>query len=80
MEVCNRIADEDGADLLAYGEYILASDVLGVSMLVDALNHSAPGCTENTSWPFYVPDAPLRKWVKKLCSTARAISVLSQAA
>jgi catechol 1,2-dioxygenase len=41
-------------------EFILLSDVLGVSMLVDALNHDRPeGSTENTVLgPFYVPDAP----------------------
>ena len=41
-------------------EYILLSDVLGVSMLVDAINHRRPrGATENTVLgPFYVHDAP----------------------
>lgn len=41
-------------------EFILLSDVLGVSMLVDALNHDRPeGSTENTVLgPFYVPGAP----------------------
>ncbi len=41
-------------------EYILLSDVLGVSMLVDAVNHRRPsGATENTVLgPFYVPEAP----------------------
>jgi catechol 1,2-dioxygenase len=41
-------------------EFILLSDVLGVSMLVDAVNHRRPsGATENTILgPFYVPDAP----------------------
>ena len=41
-------------------EYILLSDVLGVSMLVDAINHRRPsGATENTILgPFYVPQAP----------------------
>lgn len=41
-------------------EYILLSDVLGVSMLVDAINHRRPsGATENTILgPFYVPEAP----------------------
>lgn len=41
-------------------EFILLSDVLGVSMLVDALNHGRPeGSTENTVLgPFYVPGAP----------------------
>ena len=41
-------------------EYILLSDVLGVSMLVDALNHRRPSAaTPNTILgPFYVADAP----------------------
>jgi len=41
-------------------EFILLSDVLGVSMLVDAINsHRPAGSTENTVLgPFHVPDAP----------------------
>lgn len=41
-------------------EFILLSDALGVSMLVDAINHRAPeGATETTvQGPFYVADAP----------------------
>jgi protocatechuate 3,4-dioxygenase beta subunit len=41
-------------------EFILLSDVLGVSMLVDALNHRKPsGATESTVLgPFYVEGAP----------------------
>lgn len=41
-------------------EFILLSDVLGVSMLVDALDHQRPeGATENTVLgPFHVADAP----------------------
>ena len=41
-------------------EFILLSDVLGVSMLVDAVNHRRPsGATESTVLgPFHVPDAP----------------------
>ncbi|MTD54387.1 dioxygenase family protein [Amycolatopsis pithecellobii] len=43
-------------------EFILWSDTLGVSMLVDALAHPAPdGATESTILgPFYVPGSPLR--------------------
>ncbi len=43
-------------------EYILLSDVLGVSMLVDAINHRRPdGATENTVFgPFHVDGAPER--------------------
>ena len=41
-------------------EFILLSDVLGLSMLVTDQNHPAPpGCTESTVFgPFHVPDAP----------------------
>jgi hydroxyquinol 1,2-dioxygenase len=41
-------------------EYILLSDTLGVSMLVDAINHRKPsGATESTVLgPFYVSGAP----------------------
>jgi hydroxyquinol 1,2-dioxygenase len=43
-------------------EFILWSDVLGVSMLVDALAHDAPdGATESTVLgPFYVQGSPVR--------------------
>jgi catechol 1,2-dioxygenase len=43
-------------------EFILLSDVLGVSMLVDAINHRRPsGATENTVFgPFHVGGAPER--------------------
>ncbi len=41
-------------------EFILLSDILGVSMLVDAINHRRPsGATENTvQGPFYIEGAP----------------------
>ena len=41
-------------------EFILMSDVLGVSMLVDAINHRhSSGATPSTvEGPFHVPDAP----------------------
>ncbi len=44
-------------------EFILWSDTLGVSMLVDALAHPAPdGATESTVLgPFYVAGSPLRE-------------------
>jgi hydroxyquinol 1,2-dioxygenase len=43
-------------------EFILASDVLGVSMLVDAINHRVPtGATPTTvEGPFHVAEAPER--------------------
>jgi hydroxyquinol 1,2-dioxygenase len=45
-------------------EFILWSDALGLSMLVDALEHAAPqGATESTVLgPFYVPGADLREF------------------
>lgn len=44
-------------------EFILLSDVLGFSMLVDAINNRRPaGATENTVFgPFHVPGAPERQ-------------------
>ena len=41
-------------------EFILMSDILGVSMLVDAINHRRPsGATPSTvEGPFHVPNAP----------------------
>jgi hydroxyquinol 1,2-dioxygenase len=41
-------------------EFILSSDVLGVSMLVDAINHRQPGeATPSTvEGPFHIPNAP----------------------
>jgi catechol 1,2-dioxygenase len=45
-------------------EFILWSDALGLSMLVDALAHPLPpGATESTVLgPFYVPGSPLREY------------------
>jgi hydroxyquinol 1,2-dioxygenase len=45
-------------------EFILWSDSLGVSMLVDALENTVPpGATEPTvQGPFYVPGSPLREY------------------
>jgi hydroxyquinol 1,2-dioxygenase len=42
-------------------EFILLSDILGVSMLVDAINHRQPkGATETTVLgPFFIEDAPV---------------------
>lgn len=44
-------------------EFILLSDTLGLSMLVDAINNRRPpGATENTVFgPFHVDDAPRRQ-------------------
>ena len=45
-------------------EFILWSDTLGISMLVDALAHPTPtGATESTVLgPFYAAGSPLRPW------------------
>jgi protocatechuate 3,4-dioxygenase beta subunit len=50
-------------------EFILLSDVLGVSMLVDAVNNRrGPGATESTVLgPFYVADAPRRALGDDIC-------------
>lgn len=50
-------------------EWILASDTLGVSMLVDAINHRRPGgATENTVLgPFHVSGAPERENGASIC-------------
>jgi protocatechuate 3,4-dioxygenase beta subunit len=42
-------------------EFVLLSDVLGVSMLVETINHRAGGATESTVLgPFHVTDSPPR--------------------
>jgi protocatechuate 3,4-dioxygenase beta subunit len=50
-------------------EYVLLSDVLGVSMLVDAINNRKPsGATETTVLgPFHVSDAPRRENGANIC-------------
>lgn len=50
-------------------EFILLSDVLGFSMLVDAINNRRPpGATENTVLgPFHVADAPVREMGETIC-------------
>ncbi|KWV48427.1 6-chlorohydroxyquinol-1,2-dioxygenase [Bradyrhizobium macuxiense] len=50
-------------------EFILLSDTLGVSMLVDAINHRKPvGASESTVLgPFYVQDAPELKAGTNIC-------------
>lgn len=50
-------------------EFILLSDTLGFSMLVDAINNRRPsGATENTVLgPFHVADAPIRKMGANIC-------------
>lgn len=59
-------------------EFILLSDVLGVSMLVDALNHDRPeGSTENTVLgPFYVAGAPHYANGTNICLDAKGEPLL----
>jgi len=54
-------------------EFILLSDVLGVSMLVDAINHRKPsGASESTVLgPFHVQDAPERELGANICLDAK---------
>ena len=55
-------------------EFILWSDSLGVSMLVDALENTVPpGATESTvQGPFYVPGSPLREYGANIAEEADA--------
>ncbi len=59
-------------------EFILLSDVLGLSMLVDALNHRRPsGATESTVLgPFYVEGAPNREMAEDICLDGKGDSCL----
>ncbi|HUO73467.1 MAG TPA: dioxygenase [Solirubrobacteraceae bacterium] len=56
-------------------EFILWSDALGLSMLVDALAHQLPpGATESTVLgPFYVPDAPRREYGASIAAEAAGV-------
>jgi hydroxyquinol 1,2-dioxygenase len=52
-------------------EFILWSDTLGLSMLVDALAHPSAQATESTVLgPFYVPDAPKRGYGDSIAEEA----------
>jgi hydroxyquinol 1,2-dioxygenase len=55
-------------------EFILWSDALGLSMLVDALAHELPpGATESTVLgPFYVPGSPRREYGESMVQEAGA--------
>ncbi|WP_211462641.1 intradiol ring-cleavage dioxygenase [Collimonas silvisoli] len=59
-------------------EYILLSDVLGVSMLVDAINHRRPsGATPNTILgPFYVENAPRYENGANICLDGKGQSMV----
>jgi hydroxyquinol 1,2-dioxygenase len=50
-------------------EFILLSDVLGVSMLVDAINNRKPSCASESTvlGPFYVADAPRMPMGANIC-------------
>lgn len=59
-------------------EFILLSDVLGFSMLVDAINHRRPsGATENTVFgPFHVEGAPRYPMGANICLDGKGESCL----
>ena len=59
-------------------EFILLSDVLGFSMLVDAINNRRPaGATENTVFgPFHVENAPVRAMGDNICLDGKGESCL----
>lgn len=59
-------------------EFILLSDTLGVSMLIDAINHRRPsGATETTVLgPFHVADAPKLEMGANLCRDGKGETCL----
>ncbi|WP_430253587.1 intradiol ring-cleavage dioxygenase [Neorhizobium sp. DAR64872/K0K18] len=59
-------------------EFILLSDTLGLSMLVDAINNRRPeGATENTVFgPFHVEGAPVREMGAQICLDGKGESCL----
>jgi hydroxyquinol 1,2-dioxygenase len=59
-------------------EFILLSDTLGMSMLVDAINNRRPeGATENTVFgPFHVEGAPVRQMGDTICLDGKGESCL----
>ncbi|WP_299808455.1 intradiol ring-cleavage dioxygenase [uncultured Roseibium sp.] len=59
-------------------EYILLSDVLGVSMLVDAINNRKPsGASESTVLgPFHVEDVPLSRMGDNICRDQKGEDML----
>ncbi len=61
-------------------EFILLSDVLGVSMLVDAINNRKPsGASESTVLgPFHVADAPERPMGDNICLDGKGDPMLVQ--
>lgn len=61
-------------------EFILLSDTLGFSMLVDAINNRRPsGATENTVFgPFHVDGVPIRQMGHNICLDGKGESCLYQ--
>ncbi len=61
-------------------EFILLSDVLGVSMLVDAINSRRPsGASENTVLgPFHVADVPVSPMGTNICLDGKGEPMLAQ--
>jgi catechol 1,2-dioxygenase len=59
-------------------EFILWSDALGISMLVDAVENTLPtGATESTVLgPFYVPGSPLREYGANIAAEAAGVPAL----
>lgn len=59
-------------------EFILLSDTLGLSMLVDAINNRRPeAATENTVFgPFHVEGAPVREMGDQICFDGKGESCL----
>jgi len=59
-------------------EFILLSDTLGFSMLVDTINNRRPsGATENTVFgPFHVENAPVREMGASICLDGKGESCL----
>jgi catechol 1,2-dioxygenase len=59
-------------------EFVLWSDTLGVSMLVDAIARELPeGTTESTvQGPFYVPDSPLRGFGEDIAEQSAGLPAL----
>jgi len=59
-------------------EFILLSDTLGLSMLVDAINNRRPpGATENTVFgPFHVDGCPVREMGDRICLDGKGESCL----
>lgn len=64
--------DRQTCDGLVRQEFILLSDVLGLSMLVDALGHrGSAGITESTVFgPFYIAGMPARGYGENMAFTA----------